>query len=386
MIGYPRFYGWRCTMEKAKVYFTDFRTKLEVSQGLKLQRLCRRAGIGNIDFEGKYAAIKMHFGELGNFAYLRPNYVKAVADLIKELGGRPFLTDCNTLYPGSRKNAIDHLYNAEVNGFNSVTTGCYVIIGDGLKGTDEAVVSVKNAEYCKEARIGRALYDADIIISLNHFKGHEMSGFGGAIKNLGMGGASRAGKMQQHNEGKPTVNPELCRNCGKCARECGSDAISYESGKAYIDKELCKGCGRCIGACAFDAISNENGIATEIMCCKMAEYTAAVIGDKPAFHISLIMDVSPNCDCHGENDAPILPNIGMLASFDPVALDQACADLCLEAEPIRNSQLGDNLAKEGWHHHHDHFLDSNPNVKWKETLEHGEKIGLGTREYELIKV
>ncbi|MCR5410568.1 MAG: DUF362 domain-containing protein [Lachnospiraceae bacterium] len=373
-------------MEKSKVYFTDFRTELEVSLTLKLQRLCRRAGISDIDFDGRFVAIKMHFGELGNLAYLRPNYVKAVADLIKELGGKPFLTDCNTLYPGSRKNAVDHMYNAEVNGFNSVTTGCYVIIADGLKGTDEVTVPVKNGEYCKEAYIGRALYDADIIISLNHFKGHEMSGFGGAIKNLGMGGASRAGKMQQHNDGKPIVDPELCRNCRKCARECGSDAISFESGKAYIIQEICKGCGRCIGACAFDAISNQNGTATERMCCKMAEYTSAVIGDKPSFHISLIMDVSPNCDCHGENDAPILPNIGMLASFDPVALDQACADLCLKAEPIRNSQLGDNLAKPDWHHHHDHFLDSNPNIKWKETLEHGEKIGLGSREYDLIEI
>ncbi len=373
-------------MEKSRVFFTDFRTQLEVSLGVKLQRLCRRAGLGEIDLEGKFVAIKMHFGELGNFSYLRPNYVKAVADLVKEFGGKPFLTDCNTLYPGSRKNAVDHLYNAEINGFNSVTTGCYVIIADGLKGTDDVILPVPNGEYCKEAYVGRALYDADVIISLSHFKGHEMSGFGGTIKNVGMGGGSRAGKMQMHNDGKPIVNPDLCRNCKKCGRECGSDAISYESGKALINQELCKGCGRCIGACAFDAISNQSDTAIESMCCRMAEYTAAICTGKPCFHISLIMDVSPNCDCHGENDAPILPNIGMLASFDPVALDQACADLCLAAEPIRNSQLGDNLAKEDWHCHHDHFLDSNPNVHWKETLIHGEKIGLGSREYELIQM
>ena len=373
-------------MEKAKVYFTDFRTKLDVSLGVKLQKLCRRAGMGDINFEGKFVAIKMHFGELGNYSYLRPNYVRAVADLVKEFGGRPFLTDCNTLYPGSRKNAVDHLYNAEVNGFNSVTTGCYNIIADGLKGTDDITVPVPNGEYCREAYIGRALYDADIIISLSHFKGHEMTGFGGAIKNIGMGGGSRAGKMHQHSDGKPEVDADLCRGCRKCAKECGSDAISYDSGKAYIDQDLCKGCGRCIGACAFDAISAVQDTANDALCAKMAEYTAAICSGKPCFHISLIMDVSPNCDCHGENDAPILPNIGMLASFDPVALDQACADLCLAAEPIRNSQLGDNLAKPDWHHHHDHFLDSNPNVRWKNTLAHGEKIGLGTRSYELINI
>ena len=162
-------------MARSKVYFTDFRTRLDVSLTEKLQKLCRKAGIGDIDFDGKFVAIKMHFGELGNLSFLRPNYAKAVADVVKELGGRPFLTDCNTLYPGSRKNALDHLYNAEVNGFNSMTTGCYVIIADGLKGTDEVTVPVPNGEYCKEAIIGHALHDADVIISLSHFKGHEMT-------------------------------------------------------------------------------------------------------------------------------------------------------------------------------------------------------------------
>ena len=373
-------------MSKAKVYFTDFRTQVGVSQGVKLQRLLRKAGIETIDFEEKFVAIKMHFGELGNFSYLRPNYVRALVDVIKERGGKPFLTDCNTLYPGSRKNAVDHLVNAEINGFNSVTTGCHVIIADGLRGTDDIEVPVPNGEYLKTALVGRALMDADILISLNHFKGHEMTGFGGAIKNVGMGGGSRAGKMLQHNDGTPIVDESLCRGCGRCAKECGSDAILFREKKAHIDPDICKGCGRCIGACAFDAISNINDSAGELLCCKMAEYTAAICHGRPTFHVSLIMDVSPNCDCHGENDAPILPNIGMLASFDPVALDQACVDLCQQAQPVRNSQLGDNLARPGWHCHHDHFMDSNPNVHWKETLAHGEKIGLGTRQYELITV
>ena len=371
-------------MEKADVFFTDFRTRLGVSQTEKLQKVCKAAGIDKIDFDHKFVAIKMHFGELGNLSFLRPNYVKAVADVIKELGGIPFLTDCNTLYTGHRTNAIDHLWNAELNGFNSTTTGCQVIIADGLRGTDDIEIPVPGGEYCDTAFVGRALVDADILVSLSHFTGHEMTGFGGALKNIGMGGGSRAGKMHQHKEGKPHVNPEKCRGCKRCARECGSSAIFYgEDGKAFINQEICKGCGRCIGACAFHAISNNNDDAKEKLCCKMAEYAHALCYGRPTFHISLIMDVSPNCDCHNENDAPILPNIGMLASFDPVALDQACADLCQQATPICNSQLGDHLADPEWHHHHDCFLDSNPNVKWKETLEHGEKIGLGTREYNL---
>ena len=373
-------------MEKSKVYFTDFRTHVGVSLTEKLQRLIKKAGITDIDMDGKFVAIKMHFGELGNLSYLRPNYAKAVADVVKECGGKPFLTDCNTLYPGSRKNALEHLDCANINGFNTITTGCQIIIGDGLRGTDDITVPVKNGEYCKEAYIGRAVMDADIFISLTHFKGHESTGFGGAIKNIGMGCGSRAGKMQQHNSGKPIVHDDLCRGCRRCAKECGSDAITYENGKAVINQDICKGCGRCIGACAFDAIENQNWDANEILGRKMAEYSQAVCDGRPTFHISLVRDISPNCDCHGENDAPILPDVGIFASFDPVALDQACVDACLHATPMPNSQLSDNLADPHWHHHHDNFLDSNPNVRWKETLEHAEKIGSGTREYELIKM
>ena len=373
-------------MEKSKVYFTDFRTRVGVSLTEKLQRLIKKAGITDIDMDGKFVAIKMHFGELGNLSYLRPNYAKAVADVVKECGGKPFLTDCNTLYPGSRKNALEHLDCANINGFNTITTGCQIIIGDGLRGTDDITVPVRNGEYCKEAYIGRAVMDADIFISLTHFKGHESTGFGGAIKNIGMGCGSRAGKMQQHNSGKPIVHDDLCRGCRCCAKECGSDAITYENGKAVINQDICKGCGRCIGACAFDAIENQNWNANEILGRKMAEYSQAVCDGRPTFHISLVRDISPNCDCHGENDAPILPDVGIFASFDPVALDQACVDACLHATPMPNSQLSDNLADPHWHHHHDNFLDSNPNVRWKETLEHAEKIGLGTREYELIQM
>ena len=369
--------------QMSDVFFTDFRTHIGTSLPEKLKKLCRAAGIGTIDMEGRFVAIKMHFGELGNIAYLRPQYAKAVADLVKEQKGLPFLTDCNTLYPGSRRNALEHMDCANINGFNTITTGCQVIIGDGLKGTDDVLVPVRNGEYCKEAYIGRAVMDADVFISLTHFKGHESTGFGGTLKNIGMGCGSRAGKMQQHNSGKPHVNEDLCRGCRRCAKECGSNAISYESGKAWINPDICKGCGRCIGACSFDAISNDNGNANEILGCKIAEYSQAVCDGRPCFHISLITDVSPNCDCHGENDAPILPNIGMLASFDPVALDQACVDLCLKAQPIRNSQLGDHLADPHFHDYGDHFMNSNPNVRWRETLEHAEKIGLGSRAYTL---
>ena len=374
-------------MEASKVYYTDFRCPVGTSLLEKLRRVCIAAGIRDIDMDGRFVAIKMHFGELGNLAFLRPNYAKVVADLCKEQGGMPFLTDCNTLYPGSRKNALEHLSCAQLNGFWPMTTGCQVIIGDGLRGTDEVEVPVPNGEYCKTAKIGRAIMDADVFISLNHFKGHEATGFGGAIKNIGMGCGSRAGKMEQHAAGKPAVQEGLCRGCHRCAKECGSDAITYNAeNKAVIDYDKCKGCGRCIGACSFDAIYSPNDCANELLDRKMAEYAAAVCHDRPCFHISLVQDISPNCDCHGENDAPILPDIGIFASFDPVALDQACVDACLNAAPLPNSQLSTNLAKPGWNCYHDNFKDSNPNIEWKATLEQAEKVGMGTRQYVLKKV
>lgn len=376
-------------MEQAKVYFTDFRT-VAFGDGLpaKLKKLIKAAGIGQIDMDGKFAAIKLSFGELGNISYLRPNYAKAVADVVKELGGKPFLTDCNTMYPGRRKNALEHLECAWENGFTPLTVGCPILIGDGLKGTDDIAVPVAGGEYVKEAKIGRAVMDADVFISLTHFKGHEMTGFGGAIKNIGMGCGSRAGKKDQHSNGKPHIRQNLCRACRRCLRECANNALVFDAAgqTMTVNQENCVGCGRCLGSCNFDAISFKNDAANELLNYRMAEYTKAVVDGRPCFHIALIVDVSPNCDCHGENDVPILPDLGMFASFDPLALDQACVDACLKAAPLPGSQLSDNLAKPGFVNHHDHFTNSSPQSEWRACLEHAAKIGLGTRDYELIVV
>lgn len=369
-------------MEKSKVYFTSFRCKNGVSQLDKLRKLLNAAGMGSIDFEDKFTAIKIHFGEPGNLAYLRPNYAKVVVDMIREMGGRPFLTDCNTLYVGRRKNALDHLDAAYENGYNPFTTGCQIIIGDGLKGTDDVEVPVEGGVYVKNAKIGKAVMDADIIISLSHFKGHEATGFGGTFKNIGMGCGSRGGKMEMHSAGKPSVDQSLCVGCGFCRKNCAHDAITIENRKASINHDRCVGCGRCIGACPKDAVSPDYNEANDVLNCKIAEYTKAVIDGRPNFHISLIVDVSPFCDCHAENDIPIIPDIGMLASFDPVALDQCCADLCNRA-PV---MAGSVLDTEREHCHHDHFTDVHPETNWQSCLEHAVKLGMGNREYEMITV
>ena len=368
-------------MEPSSVYFTNMRTTLNENLLQKLERLVKKAGmLEQIDFHNKFTAIKIHFGEPGNLAYLRPNYAKVLVDLIKAQGGRVFLTDCNTLYVGRRKNALDHLDAAYENGYNPFTTGCHVIIADGLKGTDETLVPV-DGQYVKEAKIGRALMDADIVISLTHFKGHESTGFGGALKNIGMGGGSRAGKMEMHSAGKPHVEQDVCIGCGMCKKNCAHSAITIENRKASIDHSKCVGCGRCIGACPVDAIHAGEDESYDILNKKIAEYACAVVHDRPNFHINLVIDVSPYCDCHAENDLPIVPDVGMFASFDPVALDVACAD-AVNRQPINPGSLLD----EREHVHHDHFTDVTPETNWHSCVEHAQKLGIGTCAYELIEV
>lgn len=365
----------------SKVYWADLRADFRENLQQKLTRLMKTAGMGEIDFDNKYVAIKMHFGEPGNLAFLRPNWAKTVADFVKERGGKPFLTDCNTLYVGGRKNGLDHLDTAMLNGFNPMTTGCQVIIADGIKGNDEVEVPVEGGEYVKNAKIGRAVMDADVFISLTHFKGHESAGFGGTLKNIGMGCGSRAGKMEQHNAGKPHVVQKHCVGCKMCTKICAHDAISVQDRKAAIDHSKCVGCGRCIAVCARNAITVNIDESNTNLSRKISEYAKAVVDGRPCFHISLIIDVSPNCDCRAENDAAIVPNVGMFASFDPVALDMACVD-AVNTQPI----LRGSAADIGDCHDQDHFHCIHPDTDWMSCLEHAEKLGLGTREYELIKI
>ena len=373
---------------RSKVFFTDLHTKM-YGDGLpsKLKSLIRAAGIADLDLDGKFVAVKIHFGEHGNVAHLRPQFAKAVVDVVKELGGKPFLTDCNTMYPGARKNALEHLECAWENGFNPLSCGCPIIIADGLKGTDEALVPVEGGEYIKVAKIGRAIMDADVFISLNHFKGHNFSSLGGALKNTGMGCGSRAGKKEQHSSGTAHINEELCRGCRMCLNNCANGGLLFDAEKKKMTVTAnCVGCGNCLGACNFDAIGFVNDEANELLSRRIAEYAKAVVDGRPQFHINMLLDISPSCDCHCENDTPILPNIGMLASKDILAIDQASVDLCQKAEPLPGSQLYNAVHAHDFHDSGNHFNNVHPLSDWKSCFEQAEKIGLGSRDYELINV
>jgi uncharacterized protein len=372
-------------MSKSKVYFTNLRSKPSLSLLKKLEVLVKKAGIEKIGFDHKIVAIKIHFGEPGNMAYLRPNWASQIVKLLKTKGAITFLTDCNTLYCGKRSNAPVHLESAFENGYNPMATGCPVIIGDGIKGIDYREVDL-NMEFCKSAKIGSSIADSDIIISMNHFKGHEMTGFGGALKNLGMGCASVGGKLFLHSGSSPKIYEDYCTGCRVCEKYCNYDAIKVGKDKiAHIDYEKCTGCGQCIAVCQYDSAKVVWQNSSEIVSKRIAEYAFAAIKDKPSFHINFIMNVSPDCDCWGYNDYPLVPDLGIAASFDPVALDQASADMVSAAPALSGSRICDN-------HNHDDMKGSDkfslahPETFWQAGLEHAEKIGLGIRKYDLIEI
>lgn len=371
-------------MERSHVFFTDLRAGPGKSLLDKLEELIKSAGIGSIDLNRKLTAVKVHFGEPGNLGYIRPNWAGRLVKYLKEEGAIPFLTDTSTLYHGRRSNGPDHIEAAYENGFHPQTTGCHIIIADGLTGTDFHEIET-GFKLCPVAKIGSAIVNSEVLISMSHFKGHDMMGFGGAIKNLGMGCASVGGKLEMHSTSTPLIMRDNCTGCRICEINCAHGAINMGSDKiARINEVKCVGCGQCIAVCQFDAARVVWDAASETTSKKVAEYAYAATNGKPCFHINFMMDISPDCDCWGYNDKPIVADIGIAASFDPVALDKACADMVLKAPLLPGTVITDHH-KVG-SHGADHFSQLHPHTDWRSALKHAEECGLGRLEYELKEV
>lgn len=372
-------------MAPSKVYFTNLRASASKNLLKKLETLVVKAGIDTIDFERKLVAVKIHFGEPGNIAYLRPNWASQIIKLLKAKNAIPYLTDCNTLYYGRRSNAPMHLEAAFENGYNPLTTDCPVIIADGVRGTEYREIPL-DMEYCKSAKIGSAIADSDVIITMNHFKGHELTGFGGALKNLGMGCASVGGKLFLHSGSSPVISEENCTGCRICEKHCNYGAITVGGDrKAHIEYLKCVGCGQCVALCQYDSARVVWKSSSETANKRIAEYSYAVVKDKPNFHINFVMNVSPDCDCFSFNDYPLIPDLGIAASFDPVALDQACADMVKAAPALPGSRICEGHSHDDMKGE-DKFLRAHPDTFWQSGLEHAAKIGLGTTAYEIVSI
>jgi len=328
-------------------------------------------------------ALKMHFGEKGNTSFIRPIYVRQVVDRIWESGGRPFLTDANTVYVGTRSQAVSHLTTAIENGFAYAVVKAPLVIADGLTGKAEVEVRIKKEQF-KTVFLAEAIVEAEGLVTLSHFKLHELSGFGGALKNLGMGCASRKGKLSQHSNIAPKVTTKKCTGCGECVAHCAQEAIGInpETEKAVIDPKKCVGCAECILVCPYGNIQIQWNESIPVFLKKMMEYAYGVMQTKQGrgVFVNFITQVSPACDCYGHNDTPIVGDIGILASKDPVAIDQASADMVNQARGLPGSALKKKSAGV------DKFKDIYPQVDWPLQLEYAEKLGLGTRAYDLIKI
>jgi uncharacterized Fe-S center protein len=376
---------------KSSVFFSDL--KVESGKNIldKLEVLLYRADLKGKIREKDLVAIKLHFGEKGNTAFVRPIFLRRIVDRVKELKGKPFLTDTNTLYTGTRSEAVSHLTTASENGFTESVVNAPILIADGLRGNSAMKVRIDKPIF-KTVSIAREIYMADALIGVTHFKGHELSGFGGALKNLGMGCSSREGKLSQHSNISPKVKGKTCKGCERCLGWCAQEAISMQSPQsgvetkqsiAFIDPKKCVGCGECILTCPSGAIQIQWNESIPIFQKKMVEHAYGAVQKKKGktLYLNFLTQISPACDCYGYSDTPIVNDIGILSSEDPVAIDQASVDLVNDQEGNRSSKLPG-----AWKPGENKFQAIYPKVDWNIQLAYGEEIGLGTREYELIKI
>ncbi len=366
---------------KSMVYYVNVKTDSDKSLIERLERMIDRSGLFKSIENGERVAIKMHFGERGGHGYIRTPFIGRIVQKVKDYNGIPFLTDTNTLYVHMRHNAIDHLRTAAINGFTTETVGAPIIIADGLTGSDEGVVKI-DGNHLKEIFVGSAIFNADFIVVATHITGHPLSGFGGSIKNLAMGGASIRGKYIQHSEFVPAVDEDLCRLCGDCIEICGFNAIKQGEKSVFIMEENCKGCGECVGACKYGAMGPKFPRESKKLQEKMVEYVMGIRSQKKGkiVYINFLLDITPGCDCYSLSNSPVVPDLGILLSDDPVAIDKASVDL------VNSAYFSPAWSGKNEEDSKDKFRAVHSDVDWRPQIDYGEKMGIGTSEYRIIKI
>lgn len=366
----------------AKVWFTPVRTQAKKSLVARAGALLDRAGLSDTVAERDLVAIKLHFGEAGNTGFVQPMYIREVVARVKAVGGKPFLTDANTLYRGQRANAVDHLECALHNGFAYATVEAPIIIADGLDGRDAIEVPIEGGTHFESVKLGSVAVHADAMVVVSHVKGHEATGFGGAIKNVGMGLGCRSAKQRMHADFSPDPDAEKCTACGRCVMWCPVDAITIGPDRvAAVDYATCYGCGECVAACPYGAIAINWKTTPQAIQEKMVEHVAGAVAGKSgkAIYLSFVTDVTPDCDCWHFSDAAVVPDIGVLASTDPVAIDQAAYDLVRAAPGLPGTRGEGHAAGD------DTFTEVS-GIDGTHAMAYAERMGLGTRTYVLERV
>ncbi|NLL36982.1 MAG: DUF362 domain-containing protein [Fretibacterium sp.] len=368
----------------SKVWFAPFRTRsAEGNKINQLKKIMEIMKISSILKEDDLTAIKLHFGERGNDSYLNPVFARQIVDAVRSAGAKPFLTDTNTLYLGSRKNSVDHLETALEHGYSYATVRAPLIIADGLCSNDFIEFPIQG-EFFTKVKLAHDIVEADSMVVLTHFKGHQMTGFGGAIKNLAMGCAPAKGKEDQHAYIHPDISEPDCVGCGTCASHCPEAAISIRDGKAHVDIKSCIGCGECATVCPVSCIKMGDHTDNVQFLKRLAEYGFGAWSQKKGHvaFINFLMNVTPECDCCAWSDAFLIPDVGIFASFDPVALDRACVNM-MNAQPGNpNSILDPDSLSPGADKIRGAHIDAN----WEVQLDHAEKLGMGTQKYELVEI
>ncbi|NLA39647.1 MAG: DUF362 domain-containing protein [Methanomicrobiales archaeon] len=366
----------------ADVYFADLRARgPHDSRSRKIRRLFEAAGFGAVVRPGDLVAVKLHVGERGCDTFINPIFARQVVEKIKECRAHPFITDTGTLYAGSRMDAVRHTVTAIEHGFDYAVVGAPVIIADGIRGGYWSEIAI-GGKHFESVRIAGGFLDAESMIVLSHVKGHDLAGFGGAIKNLAMGCAPPSGKAEQH-VGRPLVDLDRCGGCGKCTRVCPQAAMTIVEGRAHLNPEHCVGCGDCMRSCPEGAIEFDWTTEIRPFIERLCEYALGAVLDKPGRvgYINFLQNITPDCDCVPWSDAPIVPDIGILASTDPVAIDHASLDLVDSQRGFAQTALARNHAPG-----EDKFTGVWDYTDARYQITYAARIGLGDASYRLIEL